>query len=155
MDTPSLRHALATLAYRAAKVLRGAPDGFSDFRACETARTPGEILAHLGDLIDWAFWTAKGEQKWQESKPLPWDPGSQRFFASLAAFDAYLASGEPLGQPAALLFQGPVADALTHVGQIALLRRLAGAPIRGENYVRAVIATGRVGAEQEAPVREF
>lgn len=155
MDAPSLRHTLATLAYRAAKVLRGVPDGFSDFQACENARTPGQILAHLGDLMDWALTLARGEHKWQDSAPLPWDAGSQRFFRSLAAFDAYLAAGEPLLQAADLLFQGPVADALTHVGQIAFLRRMYGTPIRAENYFRAPISTGQVGYEQKPPVREF
>lgn len=155
MDTASLRHTLATLAYRAAKVLRGAPEGFSSYQACDTARTPGQILAHLADLMDWALSMAKGEQKWQDSKPLSWEQASMRFFASLAEFDSYLASGAPLHQPGGNLFQGPIADALTHVGQIALLRRLADSPIRGENYFRAAISIGRVGPDQQPPAKEF
>ena len=150
-----LRHTVATLAYRAGKVLRGAPPGFSEFRAGESARTPGQILAHLGDLFDWALSIARGEQAWKDSPVLDWEAGSRRFFDSLARFDEYLASGSPLGNPAERLFQGPVADALTHVGQIALLRRLAGSPIKGENYHQADIAAGRVGPDQAAPRREF
>ena len=150
-----LRHTVATLAYRAGKVLRGAPPGFSEFRAGESARTPGQILAHLGDLFDWALSIARGEQAWKDSPVLDWEAGSRRFFDSLARFDEYVASGAPLGNPAERLFQGPVADALTHVGQIALLRRLAGSPIKGENYHQADIATGRVGPDQAAPRREF
>jgi len=68
---------------------------------------------------------------------------------------AHLASDKPLHAPVEKLFQGPVADALTHVGQIAVLRRLAGSPVKGENYFVADIAAGRVGADQAAPKREF
>jgi hypothetical protein len=150
-----LRHTLATLAYRGGKTLRGAPEGFSGFRSSETTRTPGQVLAHIGDLLDWALSIAQGKQEWHNSEPQSWDQDTQRFFAALAVFDAYLASGEPLGAPAEKLFQGPVADALTHVGQIAILRRMAGAPVRAENYFRAEIVAGRVGSEQTTPRREF
>jgi len=154
-DRRWLRHSVATLAYRGGKVLRGAPPGFAEFRLSETTRTPGEILAHLGDLLEWALSMARGDRVWHDSPALPWDAGVQRFFAALAAFDAYLASGAPLEAPAEKLFQGPIADALTHVGQIATRRRLAGAPIRGENYFVAEIVAGRVGPQQSAPRREF
>jgi hypothetical protein len=150
-----LRHTVATLAYRGGKAVRSAPENVATFRASEKTRTPVEILAHMGDLFDWSLWMARGKHEWRDSAPLPWDAEIQRFFASLKAFDDYLASSEPLHYPAEKLFQGPVADALTHVGQIALLRRLAGAPIRAENYVKADIVAGRVGAEQSVPVREF
>lgn len=150
-----LRHTLATLAYRGAKTLRGAPEGFAQFRAGERTRTPSEILAHIGDLFDWALSLADGKHVWRASEPLGWDREVERFHAALAAFDARLASDQPLGFPVENLFQGPVADALTHFGQIAMLRRMAGAPVRGENYFRADIAAGRVGPGQAAPVREF
>jgi hypothetical protein len=150
-----LRHTLATLAYRGGKAVRGAPAEFAKFRAGEKSRTPGEILAHIGDLMDWALSVARGQQKWNESKPLPWDQEVARFFKSMEALDAQLASGSPLGAPPEKLFQAPIADALTHVGQIAMLRRMAGHPVRGENYFVAEIAAGRVGAEQAAPRREF
>ena len=150
-----LRHAVATLAYRGGKSLRGAPEGFAGFRVAEKTRTPGQILAHVGDLMDWALGLAKGKHEWHDSAPLPWEEEVQRFFDSLAAFDAYLGSSLPLGSPAEKIFQGPVADALTHIGQISMLRRLAGAPVRGESYLRAEIVTGRVGAEQAAPTWEF
>jgi hypothetical protein len=150
-----LRHALATLAYRGAKVLRGAPEGFATFAVSPGTRTPAAILAHLGDLLAWGLWMARGEKKWQEEAPGPWAAEVERFFANLAAFAAFLASGEPLAAPVERLFQGPVADALTHVGQLALLRRAAGAPIRGENYFVAEIAAGRLGPDQPPPRREF
>jgi hypothetical protein len=150
-----LRHTLATAAYRGGKALRGAPAEFSGFRSGETTRTPGQILAHLCDLFDWALELADGKQGWHDSEPQPWEQDVVRFFAAVEALDRRLATGAPLGFPAEKLFQGPVADALTHVGQINILRRMAGAPVRGENYFRAEIAAGRVGADQAAPVREF
>jgi hypothetical protein len=149
------RHTLATLAYRAGKALRGAPPEFAGYRAQPGSRTPAEILAHMGDLFDWALSIANGKQTWHNSPPLPWDEEVARFFAALEAFDQRIASDEALGCPAEKLFQGPVADALTHTGQIAMLRRMAGCAMRGENYFVADIAAGRVGAEQAAPVREF
>ena len=150
-----LRHAVATLAYRGGKAIRGAPDGFADFKASEKTRTPGQILAHLGDLIDWGLSMAKGKQEWHDSPPISWEEAAKRFFAALQSFDDYLASDAPLHASAERLFQGPVADALTHVGQIAMLRGIAGSSIRAENYFKADIAAGRVGPEQTAPQREF
>ena len=149
-----LRHTVATLAYRGGKALRGAPREFAQFRAGPSTRTPGEILAHVGDLLDWALSLADGKEKWHNSPPLEWDRGVERFFRALETFDQRLAS-QPLAASAEDLFQGPIADALTHIGQIALLRRLAGSPVRGENYKRASIAVGRVGSEQAAPRFEF
>ncbi len=150
-----LRHAVATLAYRGGKVLRDAPSGFASMRIGEKTRTPVEILAHVGDLLDWALWLAKGEHRWKTSVPQAWEREVARFFDSLARLDALLASTEPIASSPEKLFQGPIADAFTHVGQIALLRRLGGLPVRGENYFRADIVTGRVGLEQSAPRREF
>lgn len=150
-----LRHAVATVAYRGGKAVRGAPSGFESFRAAPSSRTPGEILAHIGDLFDWALSLAQGSQTWKDTPPGSWDSDVARFFAALQRFDAVLASDAPLGRPAEKLFQGPVADALTHVGQIAMLRRMAGAPIKGESYFVADIAVGRIGADQAAPRKEF
>ena len=150
-----LRHTVATLAYRGGKAIANAPENFPQFGLNDSTRTPDQILAHIGDLLDWALSIAKGQQTWHNSTPLPWDQEIARFFAALEAFDAYLASDNELGAPEEKLFQGPVADALTHVGQIAMLRRMAGGPVKGENYYVAEIAAGRVGAEQSAPRREF
>ena len=116
-----LRHTLATLAYRGAKTVSDAPEGFATFSAGDKTRTPGEILAHIGDLLDWAHNLARGSDAGRNSTPLPWEEEVSRFFAELKKFDSYLAADEPLGFPAERLFQGPVADALTHVGQIGML----------------------------------
>ena len=150
-----LRHTVATVAYRGGKALRGAPAGFAAFRAGGSSRTPAQILAHVGDLFDWALSIAQGRQAWRDSTPLGWDAEVARFFTTLQRFDEFLASEAPLADTVERLFQGPVADALTHVGQLALLRRLADAPIKGENYHKAEIVAGRVGEEQSAPRREF
>ncbi|HTW59581.1 MAG TPA: hypothetical protein VMD99_15750 [Terriglobales bacterium] len=149
------RHTLATLAYRGGKAIRNAPAGFAAFSPGEGMRTPGQILAHIGDLFDWALSIVKGQQSWNDSTPLPWEQESERFFATLKKFDDFLASNAQLQSPLEKLFQGPVADALTHVGQIAMLRRMAAAPIKAENYHKADIAIGRVGADQIPPKREF
>lgn len=150
-----LRHALATLAYRAAKACRGAPEDFTNFRAAPDSRSAGEILAHLGDLIEWVDSQARGAQRWNSSKPSAWNEGVARFHIALQHLDDYLASCAPLHHDAMQLFQGGIADSLTHVGQINMLRRLAGSPVRGENYAAAAIAIGRVGEAQEAPRFEF
>jgi hypothetical protein len=150
-----LRHTLATVAYRGGKAVRNAPDGFADFQAGEGTRTPGQILAHIGDLFDWALSIAEGQQRWHNSDPLPWEREVERFFAALKKFDDFLASDDPLHAPSEKLFQGPVADSLTHIGQIAILRRMASAPVKGESYYVAEIQTGRVGADQAKPKREF
>ena len=150
-----LRHALATVAYRGEKALRGAPESFAGFSMGEESRSPAQILAHVGDLFDWALSIAKGQQAWTDSAPRAWNEEVARFFAAVKKFDEYLAAGEALQASAESLFQGPIADALTHIGQIAMLRRLAGAPIKGENYFKAEIVGGRVGPQQAAPRREF
>ena len=154
-DRRMLRHTLATLAYRCGKAISAAPSGFDQYRAGDKTRAPAEILAHIGDLFDWALCLAKGEHKWNDSKPLSWEQEVARFYGAVQAFDDYLASEAPLRFSAERLFQGPVADALTHVGQIAMLRRMAGAPIRGENYFKAEISVGTLGATSSVKRVEF
>jgi hypothetical protein len=154
-DRSLLRHTLATVAYRGGKALRNAPASFADYQCGDSSRTPIQILAHMGDLFDWALSIAEGQQKWNNSTPLAWEQECDRFFAALKKFDDYLASDKPLQAAPEKLFQGPIADALNHVGQIAMLRRMAGAPMKGENYFVADIAVGCVGKDQAAPKREF
>ena len=148
-----LRHTLATVAYRSARALKGAPNHFAGFTGA--GRMPVQILAHMGDLFDWALSMALGQERWHDTQPRTWAEEQQRFFQSLQAFDAYLATGGPLHAPVERLFQGPVADALTHVGQLAMLRRLSGSPTRGENFFVADIKAGQVGAAQPAPLKTF
>jgi hypothetical protein len=150
-----LRHTLATLAYRGGKALRGAPEAFEAFQAGEGCRTPAQILAHIGDLFEWAVTMCNGEAVWKDAAPLSWPQEVDRFFATLRAFDDRLADPRALVATPEKIFQGPVADALTHIGQIGMLRRQAGSPVKGESYFRAEIDVGRVGRDQEAPVREF
>jgi len=146
---------LATIAYRAGKALRDVPESFAKFQPPQKARTPEQILAHMGDLQDWALAMASGNPAWKDTQPLPWAQEVERFFGALKRFDDFLAGDAQLAASPEKLFQGPVADTLNHVGQIALLRRLAGFPVKGENYFKAEIAAGRVGPAQAAPRREF
>jgi hypothetical protein len=150
-----LRHTLATLAYRGGKAVRDAPAEFATFKASPTTRTPGEILAHVGDLLDWGLALADGRHEWKPKPAQSWEADVQRFHEALTALDARLASGAPLGTPAEGLFQGPVADAINHVGQINMLRRMHGSPVKGENYFKADIVAGRVGVQQSKPRVEF
>lgn len=150
-----LRHTLATLAYRGGKAVRNAPASFANYGSPDTSRTPAKILAHIGDVLDWGLSMAEGQQRWHDSTPLEWEKECVRFFAALKKFDDFLASNQPLQAPPEKLFQGPIADALTHAGQIAMLRRMSGAPIKGENYHVADIAVGRVGSDQAPPRKEF
>jgi hypothetical protein len=148
-----LRHTVASLAYRAARTLEDAPAEFADFAGA--GRMPVQILAHMGDLFEWALSAVQGNERWRTSRPYSWVIEQQRFFRTLHAFDAYLASDEPLYASAEALFQGPISDALTHVGQLAMMRRLAGSPSRGENFFVADIRAGQVGSEQPAAVQPF
>ena len=150
-----LRHTVATLAYRGGKATRGADTGFATFLVSPSSRTPLQVLCHICDLLDWGLRIAQGAPSWTEATPGSWDGEVQRFHRVLQKLDAYLASDEPLHGSAEKLFQGPIADALTHVGQIAMLRRVAGDPIRGENFYRAEIEPGRVGEEQMPAKVEF
>jgi hypothetical protein len=150
-----LRHGLATLAYRGGKAVRDTPSGFEDFRGSPSSRSAGELLGHIGDLLDWALSIARGKQRWNNAKPLPWDEEVIRFFAALKALDDYLASADPLHAAPEKLLQGPVADALTHVGQIVMLRRMAGGPMKSESYFAAEIVAGRLGPDQTPPKQEF
>jgi hypothetical protein len=94
-----LRHTVSTLAYRAGKTLRDVPESFATFAATESCRRPAQILAHMGDLFDWALSIAQGKQAWHDSAPLPWSQEVERLFKTLEAFDGYLASDAPLAAP--------------------------------------------------------
>jgi len=150
-----LRHTVATVAYRAAKVLRDAPGGFDTLQLGPGTRTPIEILAHMAALFEWAAQLIQGRQVWNDPPPGSWDVECKRFFRALGHFDELVASSPVEVGELRRLFQGPIADSLTHVGQLAMLRRRAGAPIRGENYYRAEITVGRVGRQQAEAVAEF
>jgi hypothetical protein len=150
-----LRHTLATLAYRGGKAIRNAGPSFGEYGSPDTSRTPGKILAHIGDLMDWGLAMCEGRREWHDSSPLAWEKECERFFASVKKFDDYLASDKPLQVSAEKLFQAPIADALTHIGQLAMLRRMARVPMKSEYYVIAEITAGRVGPDQAPPRKEF
>lgn len=150
-----LRHTVATLAYRAEKVLREEPEGFADFRLSPNGRTAVEILGHMADLMEWGTRFAAGQYLWQPAEPASWETSRDRFFRGLAALDAALADPASNSYPLGVIFQGPIADALTHVGQLAMMRGAAGLAVRPESYARAEIRPGLVGREQSAKRTEF
>ena len=151
----ALRQMAATLAYRAAKVLRDAPPDFAHKSFGDATRQPVRIVAHMGDLMSWGVSMAGGGKEWKPAGGDDWKTEVERFFVGLAALDAVLAADGEFRGSVDKLIQGPIADALTHVGQLAMLRGMAGAPVRPESYARAAITAGRVGLDQEAPRAEF
>ena len=142
-----LRHVVATVAYRGGIAVSDAPESFAAFRANEGTRSPGEILAHIGDLLEGSLYLVKGELVYLTSSPLPWDEEVSRFFSAAKRLDSYLASNAPLACPVEKLIQGPIGDALTHVGQIVMLRRMAGRPLRAESYFTAEIVPGMLSED--------
>ena len=142
-----LRHMVATVAYRGGIAVVDAPESFAGFRAHETTRTPVEILAHIGDLLEGSLYLLKGEMVFLTSTPLPWKEEVTRFFSAVTNLDSYLASEAPLACPIEKLVQGPIGDALTHVGQIVILRRMSGNPIRPAAYFTAEIVAGEINEE--------
>ncbi len=139
-----LRHVLATLAYRTRQVIKEVPDGYADFAAGSGVRTPVEILHHMSTLITYAVLTF-GDEEWQPLETVSWEQEKQRFESALRSLDRRLADGdEPRQQTLLKLLQGPISDAMTHVGQLATLRRMAGLPVPGESFVKAPIEAGRL-----------
>ena len=150
-----LRQLVATLAYRAAKVLRDVPAGFGTTSFGDSTRQPVRIVAHMADLMSWGVSMARGEYTWKPEGSGDWDTEVQRFLANLHALDAELAAAGEFRASVNQMIQGPLADALTHVGQLAMLRGMVKAPVRPESYAKADIMIGRVGFDQAAPRREF
>ena len=138
---------VATVAYRGGLAVVDAPESFAEFRATSTTRTPGELLAHIGDLLEGSLHLLKGEMVYLTSTPLPWKDELTRFFSAVKNLDSYLASEASLACPVEKLVQGPIGDALTHVGQIVMLRRMAGNPIRPAAYFTAEIVAGEINEE--------
>ena len=154
-DRELMRHAIAVIAYRGGKPLRGAPASFATYEPAPGGNTPLVLVAHLADLTEWALTHLKGQPRFPAVKPEVWDTEVARFFAALKAIDAYLASDQPIACEMPRLLAGPIADSLNHIGQLMMLRRMSGSPVYGENYFVADIVTGRVGMEQSPPVKPF
>jgi hypothetical protein len=146
-----LRHFLAALAYRTQKALRDAPESFSDFRAAPGVRTPRELVRHMTSVLGYARTFLVGGS--YTAEPLPgFADEVERFHEMLADISSRLASGADFdGATAEAVLQGPFADAMTHAGQLSLLRRLSGSPVPAENFLRAEISADNVGPEQPAP----
>ena len=148
-----LNHFLAALAYRTQKALRGAPDNFGSYRAMEGVRTPAELVRHMTSVLGYARTHFIGGRYWPD--PLDsLDEEIARFHEMLGLLAQHLRNGDQLldGMSEERLLQGPFSDAMTHAGQLALLRRLAGAPVPPENFIVAEIEPERLGADQAEPV---
>ncbi|MEE8525161.1 MAG: hypothetical protein V3T72_14585 [Thermoanaerobaculia bacterium] len=144
MPHQTIRHVLATLAYRSRQVIKEVPDGYANFDAGSGVRTPVEILHHMSTLLAYAEHTFH-DGEWQPLEPISWDLEKQRFESALKRLDRRLADGdEPRRGTLLPMLQGPISDAMTHVGQLATLRRMAGSPVPGESFVKAPIEAGRL-----------
>ena len=147
-----MRHCVAALAYRAAQALRGTPETLATFRACESSMTCGEILTHMTSLIDWTCRMAIGEERGAKPEAAGWREEIGRFYTALERFDNHLASDLPMAVSEEKLLQGPVSDALSHVGQLATMRRMAGVPMGRQNYFKADVRPGEIAAMREFPL---
>ena len=150
-----LRQLAATLAYRAGEGLARCPARFGHQAFGDSTRQPVRIVAHMADLMAWGVSMAAGGKEWKAEGGDDWATEVNRFFSGLAALDAAIAADGAFAGSIDKLIQGPLADALTHVGQLSMLRGMAGAPVRPESYARATIVAGRVGLEQAPPGFEF
>ena len=138
-----LRHTVATLAYRGGKAVRAAPEGFAAARACATSRSAAEVLAHIGDLLDWCLSMAKGPEVWRPAAPRGWEAEVERFFKGLRSLDDFLAGDTPLATPPEKLFQRPIADALTQ----ALRPAGVGVVLEAEHLCIAVRGVKKPGSK--------
>jgi hypothetical protein len=151
-DRELLRHFLAAIAYRTQKALRGAPARYATFSAGNRARTPAELIRHMTSLLGYVRTFFEGGT--YKPDPLPsFEQEVQRFHGLLEQVAKLLGSGAKCAITTEQLLQGPFADAMTHVGQLAMLRRLADAPIAPENFIHADIRADRLHADQPPPAR--
>ena len=150
-----MQHLLAALAYRTQKALRDAPESFAGFSAGRQTRSPVEILRHMTSVLGYARTLFVGGSYPRRPDPLPTFAAEiERFHETLDALSRELEAGTPLrGVSEEQLLQGPLADVMTHIGQLALLRRLAGAPVPPENFLFADVRADRLGADQPRPAR--
>jgi hypothetical protein len=147
-----LKHFLAAIAYRTQKALRGAPESFAGFSAGNNVRTPHELLWHMTGVLGYAQTLYRGGL-WRPEKLPTFAEEIARFHQVVEELGRLIETETPARQVTAeQLLQGPLADTMTHAGQLALLRRLAGAPVPPENFVRAAIDSNNLGANQPAPV---
>jgi hypothetical protein len=137
-----LRHLVATIVFRGNVAVRDSDGSFASFKLADDIRTPGEILAHIGDLLEGSLFLLKGEMRMLNSGSLPWNAEVSRFVNAARELDSFLASDPQIEIPIEQLVQGPIADALTHIGQLAMLRRASGLPTTAEPYFQADIVAG-------------
>ena len=147
-----LRHFLAALAYRTQKALRGAPSSFAEFSAGNRVRTPHDVVHHMDDVLGYALTYFRGG-RYRAVKLDDFSDQVASFHRKLEALAEEIGKGSPFRDttPEQML-QGPFADAMTHVGQLAMLRRLSGSPVAPENFIVADVRAENLGPEQPAPV---
>jgi hypothetical protein len=151
-STTLLRHTLAALAYRASRVLGATPSGFADFDAGQGVMTPRKMLNHVSTILAYTQAQLEGGEFQRPTEVDDWSMEVDRFFETLTLLDRALESGVSAdGETVLRMLQGPILDAATHIGQISMLRRLAGSPTPKDHYIKAAVSVGRTGKDQPPP----
>ena len=146
-----LRHFLASIAYHASKAIRDAPPNYPELDVGMGVRTPRRILNHVTGVLSYAHsFYEQYDTTYFEDKP--WGDEVDHFYETLGRLDASMAESKPREVTERQLLQGPLSDAMAHVGQLLMLRRLAGSPVPSENFIYADIRVGVVGPDQPDPV---
>src|SRR5216117_1871639 len=153
-DRALLRHFLGAIAYRTQKALRDAPAHYPAFSAGNRVRTPVELIRHMTSLMGYVRTLFQGGSYPVKPEPLPsFTAEVERFHEMVEAVGTLLASNAKCSISTEQLLQGPFADTMTHVGQLAMLRRLADAPVAPENFIYPDIRDDRLHADQPPPAR--
>lgn len=134
----TLRCYLAGLVFRFEHVTAGTGEEFAKFEAGHGVRTPQQIVRHMTGLVLLArdqFEEVAGRRP----EPLPWPEEKSRFVATVWDFDTLVSKGSGLREDRSIpsmahVWNGPLSDLMTHVGQLATLRRLAGDPVPAVRY---------------------
>jgi len=146
-----LQHFLAALAYRTQKALRDAPQGFDAFTAGENVRSPHQLLWHMTSVIGYARTMLRGGT-FSPPGLATLEEEIVRFHDTLRALHDDFGDESLTAQISDEQFlQGPLSDAMTHAGQLAMLRRMFGSPVASENFIFAAVHTDNVSASQAEP----
>jgi hypothetical protein len=146
-----MRHFLASIAYHATKALKDAPNNYPDLEMGNGIRTPKMILRHISGVLTYAHsFYEHYDSTWLDVRT--WEEEVERFYYVLSKLDKSIQEKNPIGVSVEQMLQGPLSDSMEHVGQLLMLRRVAGSPVPSENFIYADIRVGVVGPDQPKPV---
>ena len=146
-----LRHFLASITYRATKAIKNVPETYPAHDLGKGVKTPLRILHHITGVLTYAhsffehYDTTHIDVK-------SWDAEVGEFYSILSKLDKSIQEKKPKEVTEEQLLQGPLSDAMTHIGQLSMLRRLADSPLPSENFIFADVRKGAVGPNQPDPI---